>query len=346
MNETILVCTYLEPEHVERIRAAWDGEVLYEPALLPRPRYQGDHGGDKPTLDEAAERQWRQLLARAEIAFDFDWWQPGELLVNAPNLRWIQATSAGIGGYVQRLGLDSSELVLTTAAGTHAVPLAEFALTGALHLVRGVPDLLQRQQERRWERYTAEGLAGKRVTVVGMGSIGRKVAATFAALGTTVTGVGRPGGSRPDGESLDRFVDTDALATVLPETDVLVLSTPLTPATEGLITRELLGSLPDGAVVVNIARGPVLDNAALVDLLEHGLPNGGRLRGAALDVTDPEPLPTDSPLWGRPDVLISPHSASTVAAENTLIVDIFLDNLDRWRAGQQLRNLYHRDHGY
>ena len=84
MSETVLVCTYLEPEHVERIRSAWDGDVLYEPALLPRPRYQGDHGGEKPTLDEAGEQRWRELLGRAEIAFDFDWQAPADLPARAP----------------------------------------------------------------------------------------------------------------------------------------------------------------------------------------------------------------------------------------------------------------------
>src|ERR1700759_4564468 len=116
MTETVLITSYLEPELVERIRAGWAGEVLYYPELLPTPHYQADHGGDKPDLDAAGEERWRGLLAQAEICFDFDWWQPGQLLENAPRLRWVQATSAGIGGYVQRLGLDQGKVVFTTAA--------------------------------------------------------------------------------------------------------------------------------------------------------------------------------------------------------------------------------------
>lgn len=340
MSETVLVTSFLEAHLVDRIRSTWDGEVCYEPSLLPAPRYVADHGGRRPELDETARQRWRDLLGRAQICFDFDWWQPDRLLLNCPKLRWVQATSAGIGGFVRRHGLAAGDVVFTTAAGTHAIPLAEFAVTGALYLVKGVPDLLDRQRRHHWERYTTRSLAGLRVTVVGMGHIGRLTATMFAAFGTHVTGVARPGGSRPDLPGVD-VVDTTALDAVLSRTDVLVLAIPLTPETERLIDRPRLDLLPDGAVVVNIARGPVLDQAALVDALATG-----RLGGAALDVTDPEPLPVDSPLWDRPDVLISPHSASTLANENDVIVDLFTDNLARWRDGRPLRNVYRPELGY
>ncbi len=345
MTETILVTSYLEPELVERIRTAWDGDVLFDPSLVPVPRYVADHGGQKPELDPAAEAQWRERLGRAEICFDFDWWQPERLLENCPKLRWLQASSAGIGGFVQRHGLDRGEVVFTTAAGTHAVPLTEFALTGALYLIKGVPELLARQRRHHWERYTSQQLEGRQVTVVGLGEIGRHVATTFAALGTQVIGVGRPGGHRPDLPGVE-VIDTDGLDSVLPATDVLILATPLTPQTTHLIDRRRLELLPPGAVIVNIARGAVIDQAALVDVLRSGLPGGGRLGGAALDVTDPEPLPADSPLWDFPEVLISPHSASTVASENRRLVELFIDNLERWRDGRPLRNRYQPDRGY
>jgi phosphoglycerate dehydrogenase-like enzyme len=345
MSETVLITSYLEPSLVDRISDEWDGTVLYRSDLLPSPQYLADHGGAKPELDAAAEQEWRDLLGQAEICFDFDWWQPGHLLDNAPKLRWVQATSAGIGGFVQRYRLDASDVVFTTAAGTHAVPLTEFALTGALYLTKGVPDLLERQRRHNWERYTSQSLRGKRVTVVGLGSIGQHAAATFATLGTKVVGVARPGGRRPELTGVE-IVDTDALDDVLGRTDVLILATPLTPQTTGLIGREQLALLPDGAILINIARGPVLDHSALIEILQTGLPSGGRLGGAVLDVTDPEPLPADSPLWDLPGVLISPHSASTVATENDTIVELFVDNLARWRTGRPLRNRYQPDLGY
>lgn len=340
MTETIVVTSFLAPELVERIRSTWDGDVLYDAELVPTPRYAADHDGVPPELDADRRARWRDMLSRADICFDFDWWRPGELLANAPKLRWVQATSAGIGGFVRRHGLDTGDVVFTTAAGTHAVPLAEFAVTGVLYLVKGVPELLDRQRRHHWERHTSRSLHGRRVTVVGMGSIGTHVATTFAALGTHVTGVARPGGHRPELPG-GTVTDTGSLDAVLPATDVLVLATPLTDDTHHLIDRRRLDLLPDGAIVVNIARGPVIDQAALVAVLATD-----RLGGAVLDVTDPEPLPTDSPLWDRRDVLLSPHSAATLATENEMIVDLFTDNLDRWRDGRPLRNRYRAELGY
>jgi phosphoglycerate dehydrogenase-like enzyme len=327
-HTAVLIATYLEPEHVGRIADAAPGvEVLYEPELLPVPRYRCDHTGTPRPLSAAQGQRWERLLARADVSFDFDWQDPARLAQRAPRLRWVQATSAGIGGFVQRTGLERSDITFTTAAGIHAVPLAEFAVAGALYFVKGIPELRRRQAARSWERYTTAQLAGRTVTVVGLGGMGRQVARSFEALGCTVAGVGR-----------DRIAALDDL---LPATDVLVLCCPLTPETEGLIGAKQLELLPEGAILVNISRGPVVDEPALVEAL-----TGGRLAGAALDVFAAEPLPAASPLWDLDSVLVSPHSASTVATENAAITGLFCDNLRRHLAGEPLRNLYHRDRGY
>jgi phosphoglycerate dehydrogenase-like enzyme len=336
---SVLIATYLEPEHVARIAAA-GVEVLYEPRLLPQPRYRNDHGGVRPELSALDKREWAQMLATADVSFDFDYRDPADLLVNAPRLRWVQATSAGIGGFVRRYRLDAGDLLMTTAAGTHAAPLAEFALTGALHFIKDVPALRSAQREHHWERCVFGQLAGRRATVVGLGSIGRRTAEVFGLLGARVTGVGRPGRSY-DVPGATRIVTTDDLDAVLPETDILVLATPLTPQTEGLIDAGRVAALPDGAIVVNVARGQVIDEDALTIHL-----SSGRLAGAALDVFRTEPLPAESPLWDLPNVLVSPHSASTAANENAVLTDLFLDNLARYRSGGPLRNLYHADRGY
>src|SRR5262249_32142464 len=154
--QRVLIATPLEAEQVERIRAFAPGriEVLFEPELLPVPRYVADHHGVKRDLDEAGLRRWRELLHQADVAFDFDWLDPAGLPDNAPALRWVQATSAGIGEFLQRTGLARSRIRFTTAAGVHAKPLAEFALLGLLYFVRGVPDLLQWKAKRRWQRFT------------------------------------------------------------------------------------------------------------------------------------------------------------------------------------------------
>jgi glyoxylate/hydroxypyruvate reductase len=346
-NLTIVIGSYLEPGLVDRIRAAQpDANVVYEPKLLPVPRYQCDHTGPARNLSPNDVARWRELAAQADVFFDFDWLDPAGMAARAGEpgkrgrLRWIQATSAGIGGFMQRTGLDKSGLTVTTAGGIHSVPLAEFALTGALYFTKGIPELRQRQQARHWERYTTRQLAGQRALVVGLGGMGRQVVATFAALGVTVTGLGRDGGSY-DVPGLSRLIYLDQLDATLPEADILILCCPLTPETEGLIGRAQLDRLPPHAVLVNIARGQVVDQDALIDALANE-----RLGGACLDVFTEEPLPADSPLWAMDNVLVSPHSASTVATENERLTDLFLDNLKGFRAGQPLKNLYQSARGY
>lgn len=337
---TVLIATYLEPEHADRIAASVACDLLYAPDLLPRPRYRNDHGGTHPTLTGDDERRWAGMLAAAEICFDFDWRAPDELLANAPKLRWVQATSAGIGGFVRRHGLDAGDLVMTTAAGTHAAPLAEFAVAGALYFIKDIPGLRESQRAHHWQRHVSGQLAGRRATVVGLGAVGRRVAEAYGLLGVHVTGVGRPGHEYELGHAA-RVVGTDELDAVLPDTDILVLTCPLTPQTRDLIHAGRVASLPAGAIVVNVARGEVIDEEALTSAL-----GSGRLRGAALDVFRHEPLPVTSPLWNLPNVLVSPHSASTAAEENAVLTDLFIDNLHRFLSGRPMRNLYRRDRGY
>jgi phosphoglycerate dehydrogenase-like enzyme len=262
----------------------------------------------------------------------------------------VQASSSGIGQFLQKTGLDGSDITFTTAAGLHAVPLAEFALTGVLYFVKELPELAKRKSARNWERYTARQLAGRRITVVGLGQIGTKVCEVFSALGADVTGVART--ADPVARTADPGAATtavaaatirpiDALDELLPSTDALVLCCPLTPQTKGLLGEHRIRLMPPGAVVVNIARGQVIDEPALIAALADG-----HLGGAFLDVAAVEPLPAESPLWDLPNVVISPHSASTVDTENAALTTLFCDNLRRWLDGRPLRNVYSREKGY
>jgi phosphoglycerate dehydrogenase-like enzyme len=337
----VLVCSYLEPELVERIRtAAPDVDVVNEPELLAVPAYPCDHTGTPRELGPADLARWDSLLETAEVCFDFDWRDPAQLLVRAPALRWVQATSAGIGGYVERLGIADGPVAFTTAAGVHAVPLAEFVLTGVLHFIKDVPHLERMQEQRVWERYAAGSLAGRRALVIGLGSIGRRVAEVLAALGVEVWGAGRPGHAY-DLAAASRIGSTADLDELLPHCSIVVLCTPLTPATERLIGAAELATMPPGTLLVNIARGQVVDEPAMIEALHER-----RLGGAVLDVASTEPLPESSPLWAMDNVLISPHSASTLVTENASIVELFIDNLGRYRSGAPLRNLYHHADGY
>jgi glyoxylate/hydroxypyruvate reductase A len=337
----VLIATPLEPEHVATIEAADPRlQVHYAPELLPVPRYVADHDGVPRDLDEGQVERWRSMLAQAQVTFGLDWWAPHDMPVNCPRLAWVQGTSAGMGGQLDRVGLLGSRLVVTTAAGVHGVPMAEFALTGALHFAKGVPQLLRQQAARRWERHTTGELAGATALVVGLGGIGREVARLFAALDVEVCGAGRPGRAYAV-PGVTRYVPFTELDSVLPSVDVLVLCAPLTPETTGLIGERQLRLLPRGAVLVNIGRGPIVDEEALIEALRDG-----HLGGAALDVVTTEPLPPESPLWALGNVLISPHSAATVPAENARITEIFTDNLRRWLAGEPLRNVFDHDRGY
>jgi glyoxylate/hydroxypyruvate reductase len=338
---TIVIGSFLEEDLVAQIAAAQpSATVVYEPGLLPVPRYPCDHTGTRRDLPGTELDRWRKLTASADVFFDFDWLDPGSMPQRAPSLRWIQATSAGIGGFMQRTGLADSGLAVTTAAGIHAVPLAEFALTGALHFVKGVPELTDRQRARHWQRYTTRQLAGQRVLVVGLGGIGRQVAQSFAALGVDVWGLGRDGKDYRV-EAVSRVIYRADLNEALPQIDVLVLACPLTAETEGMIGAAQIGLLKADAVVVNIARGQVIDQAALTAALQDG-----KISGACLDVFAVEPLPPDDPLWSLENVILSPHSASTVVTENAALTDLFIDNLDRFSSGAPLRNLYEPVRGY
>jgi glyoxylate/hydroxypyruvate reductase len=337
----VLIASYLEPELVDRIAAAEPrARVSYEPALLPAPRYPSDHGGVTPELSDTDLARWHGLVARAEVMFDFDWQDPAALPTRAPRLRWIQATSAGIGEFMARTGLDGSSIEVSTAAGIHAAPLAEFAVMGALYFVKGVDRLNEWKAAHRWERYTTHGLAGRRALVIGLGGIGRRVASTFSALDVEVWALARR--ESPDAcPGVARTIKRAELLQALSEVDIVVVACPLTADTRGLLGAAEIARLPSHAIVVNVGRGPVIDEAALQAALASG-----RLRGACLDVFEREPLPETSPLWELDNVIVSPHSASTLAEENATLTDLFLDNLGRYLDGRPRRNVYDPRAGY
>ncbi|MGD8319945.1 MAG: D-2-hydroxyacid dehydrogenase [Gemmatimonadota bacterium] len=335
---TVLFASWLEPELVARVRAvSGELEVVYEPELLRPPRYPADHGGAPLERTPEQEVRWREHLGRAEVLFDFDRTHLDDLPELAPGVRWIQATSAGIGQLVHRLGYARRmpHTVFTTASGVHARPLAEFALMAMLMHVRRTLHVTRAQRSHTWERFAGTDLEGRTVVVLGMGAIGTEVARRARAFGMRVVGVKRrPKGADPATLSVDELHGPDALGDLLPRADFLVLVAPHTDETEGMVGARELAALPAGAVLVNIGRGALVDEPTLVEHLRSG-----HLGGAYLDVFAEEPLPPDSPLWDMPDVLVSPHSASTSDRENARITDLFCDNLRRFLDGRPLRNV-------
>lgn len=335
---TILIATPLEPEYVERIRAVDPRiEVLYAPDLLPTPKYVADHGG-YATRPPEQQARWDAMLAQAEVLWDFDRSHLTDLTQAAPRLRWVQGTSAGIGQFVRRQGWDKTDIIFTTASGVHARALADFCLMAMLMFAKDYFRMERGRKTRHWERYCGEELTDKTLAIVGLGRVGQEIARHGKKLDMRVVGTKSTPAPLPD---VDHVYHPSELHAMLPEADYLVLIAPHTAATEGLMGRDELALLKASAVFINIARGQLVDELTLIEMLQTG-----RLRGAALDVFATEPLPTDSPLWDMPNVIVSPHSASTVMQENSRITDLFCDNLRRYLAGLPLRNVLDKERLY
>jgi phosphoglycerate dehydrogenase-like enzyme len=209
---------------------------------------------------------------------------------------------------------------------------------------KNLPHLQREQAARHWEYGCGDSLEGRTLSIVGLGGIGRRVAATGRAFGMTVAGLLRPGvTARPEDYGVDELFAREGWHDMLTGTDALVLCAPHTADTHRMLDRAAFGALKPGAVLVNVARGTLVDEPAMIEAL-----GSGHLAFAALDVFDTEPLPPGSPLWNMENVLVSPHSASTVLAENARLTDVFCHNLPLFLDGRfdEMRNRFHRDRGY
>ncbi|HEV7258658.1 MAG TPA: D-2-hydroxyacid dehydrogenase [Bosea sp. (in: a-proteobacteria)] len=335
MQHTIFVTSPLDDDCVSRIRAAVPVgvDVVHDPELLPPTRYVADHKGIAGfSRSNDQQRRWREHLARATILWDFPGGpvSEGGGLSLAPQVQWVQTTSSGVGPLVSGYGLTASDVIVTTARGIHARPLAEFTMMALLLHVKRHAHLKAEQAAHRWERYCGESLAGRTLLVVGAGKVGAEIGRLARAFDMRVVSLVRhPHDDRCDELHADEVRGLDALDMAVAAADAVVLAAPHTPETEGMISRPVIARMKPGVAFVNVGRGQLVDEAALTEALQDG-----RIGFAALDVAQVEPLPAASPLWDLPNVLISPHSASTVAAENAAITDIFVHNIGKFFAGE------------
>jgi glyoxylate/hydroxypyruvate reductase A len=331
----VLIGVDLASEYVNQIWAVDPRiEVLYDPDLVGRQRFACDHHGPVERTPEQ-EARWLDLLARCEVLLGLGSCQHEGLLDLAPRLKWIQSTSAGVGQRAKKLGLTESGVLVTTASGIHATALAEFVLMAMLWFVKDGLYLAEEKKRKRWQRYTGGELRGQTVAVVGLGSIGQDVARLGRCLGMRVIGTKRNTVSvSPGGVGVEALYPRSELQTMLGKADFVVLSTPHTPETEGLIGEAEVKAMKPGGVLINIARGAVVDGEAMVRGLQSG-----HLGGAVLDVAAVEPLPASSPLWEMDNVLICPHSGSNVDSENRELTRLFCDNLRLYLAGEPLKNV-------
>jgi phosphoglycerate dehydrogenase-like enzyme len=328
----VMITSPYEPEYAERIAAAFPDriELIFRPDLMPEPRYVADHGDPDWRRTPEQEREWHSLLARADVLLDLPQHEPRPVLELCPRVRWVQTSSAGVGPLVQRLGLQDAELIVTTASGLHAQPLAEFVFATLLFHSKELGRLQEEQRARQWNRFAGRELAGQTMAIIGPGRIGREIARLARAFRMRAVAMGRSSDpARAEALGVDRLYDRSELHQMLAEADCLVVCAPHTPETDGLLGVAEFAALKPGAVFVNIGRGAIIDEDALLEALRSG-----RIAFAGLDVFREEPLPPDSPFWDMPSVLVNPHSASTVATENGKITERFIENLGHYLDGR------------
>ena len=304
----------------DAVEARWASEI--EAAAPDRPRVVSRPDGPPPDFDAI------EVLFFSGDLYPERTREAAIAALKASRLRWVHSFSAGVDNpFFQTL--LARGVRLTTSAGAHATPIAHSVLLYLLALSRDLPGWLADQRAHRWSPREFADLQGRHLGIVGLGAIGREVARLAEAFGLRVSALRR----EPRGDEPCETRPLSQLADWLPELDVLVLSLALTPETRGLIDAAALARLKPGSLLVNVARGEIVDEAVLVEALRSG-----QLGGAALDVFEQEPLPASSPLWDMPRVIVTPHSSGATPGNLERSVRIFLDNLERYEAGHALRN--------
>lgn len=337
----VAVAVTIDDASADRIALLEPRIELVRDASLTRPwRWHGDWEGD-PDWQRSPEQQmaFESILDQADALFGIPDVSPAALArtVGAnQRLRWVHTTAAGGGGQVKAARLTEQELervVVTTSAGMHASTLAEWAVFGVLAGAKGLRRLEADQAARRWGdgRRMMRHVSEMTVLVVGLGGIGTVVAERFAALGATVWGTTRSG---EPVANVDRLVPMAELVDAASQVDAIVTTLPGTEHTIGLIGADVLGAVRPDTILVNVGRGAVVDEPALLDALD-----AGRIGFAALDVTAVEPLPQESRIWEHPRVLLSPHTAALSVQEPRRIAELFAANATRLLDGDRMQNV-------
>lgn len=286
-----------------------------------------------------------QALARAEEAHGVDGnYANPDFLNKASNLRWVQVQSAGVDRY---LSIDplmkNDDIVLSNFRGVHGPAIADHAMAMLLSLTRNIKFYTTNQEEGQWRRgktpQKSIALEGKTMLVVGLGGIGSEIAQRANGFGMRVIGTRRSDSPSPD--YIKQVGKPSELLALLPEADVVALAVPLTPETQDLLDAEAFAAMKPGAYLINIARGKVVNTDAMMEALKSG-----KLAGACLDVTDPEPLPKDHPLWQQANVIITPHIAGNSEVTNQRRSALTVENLRRFAAGEPLLNVVDKVAGY
>jgi phosphoglycerate dehydrogenase-like enzyme len=266
------------------------------------------------------------------------------VLAGSPKLRWVHTFSAGVDRHVPELA-QYERVVLTNNSGAYDVPIAEHVIAMIFAAAKRVGEHLAAQQRHEWQREMPHAEVREATLVIlGMGSIGSELARLATGVGMRVIGVRRDANRRDPKaptEGVDRIVSADRFAEVVPEADYLAVTAALTPQTRGMVSAEILRALKPTAWVINIARGPIVDEMALAAALKEK-----RIGGAALDVVDTEPLPASSPLWSLDNAILTPHVSNSSPKVRERSLALVTENVRRFKAGEQLLNVVDRAAGY
>ncbi len=261
-----------------------------------------------------------------------------KVLAAAPKIRWQHTPSSGVNHILTPTFLKH-DIVLTNGSGVHAIPMAEFVLSFMLFYAKKVQKLQELQTSKYWFKWLElEELYNKTILIIGTGNIGKEIAVRAKAFGMRIWGSRRHPEPLPN---FDKIVDVNEWRLLLGDADYVVVATPLTPETKGLIDAEALRLMRPSAYLINIARGAIVDESALITALQEGW-----IAGAGLDTFETEPLPPESPLWSLNNVFVTPHCSALTPQLRPRIVALFLDNLARYLQGQALRNVVDKNAGY
>ncbi|GAB6137484.1 D-2-hydroxyacid dehydrogenase [Halanaerobaculum tunisiense] len=279
----------------------------------------------------------RELIQQAEVIFG---WPKEEQLAEAKNLQWLHLPSAGASEFVDRDLYPNQDVILTNSSGVYGLPIAEHVFSLILAFNRNLPQYLEQQGKKEWQPLeVTKDLAKSQLGIIGLGDIGTQVAWRAHAWGARVVTVEKSVDQVPD--YVDQAYDTTGLNQVLQESDYIVLALPITEETKGLIGTEELQLMKEDAFLVNVGRGGLIDQSALLQALTEGW-----IAGAGLDVTTPEPLPEDSPLWDLSNLLLTPHHAGSSPTNRVRSFNIFSENLKHYLQGEELENVVDFEEGY
>ncbi len=274
----------------------------------------------------------------AEIFFGFC---SEDIFPHLPNIKWIQSSSAGMDKHMYP-ALRQSDVVLTNAAGLYAKHVADQAFALLLGLARGIHESVRNQDKHQWGGRRSMPMIeidGFKIGIVGMGGIGMEMAKRAKGFDMHVIAVDAYRKDKPD--NVDELVGMDQLSNVMRQVDVVMIACPLTEETRGLINKDNLSVMQPTAFFINVARGPIVNEPDLIEILQEGT-----IAAAGLDVTEIEPLAAESPLWDFDNVIISPHSAGGSQHRIRRITEFFLDNLERYLKGEELKNVVNKQLGF